>query len=154
MKKALSLILAFVLCFGLCACSRTPKIDWAAAVDNAEQVIEQAAKKAKTDILISCRMNEENTTLIVRGKLSTYWQGAIDAAKKDTSIPSWLREGVIENLEKEQLREDAKAKEFFLDLVNSEVSEQVLACFENANIVIIYQYEDINGRSTSREYYE
>lgn len=152
MKRVIYLILVFALCLGLCACA--PKTDWAAAVDKAEQILEKAAENSQTDILISCSMNEENTTLIVRGKLSTYWQGAIDAAKKDTSIPSWLREGVIEELEKEQLQEDASAKEFFLDLVYSKVSEQVQDCFENANIVIIYQYVDINGRSTSREYYE
>ena len=152
MKKVISFILLFVLCLSLCACSRAPKIDWAAAVNNAEHVIEQAAKNSKTDILISCRMNEENTTLIVRGKLSTYYQGTIDAVKKDTSIPSWLKEGLIEEYENKQLQEEEKAKEFFLDLVNSEVSEQVLACFENVDIVIIYQYVDINDKSTSREY--
>ncbi|MBQ3529601.1 MAG: hypothetical protein IJA47_03815 [Oscillospiraceae bacterium] len=152
MRRVIYLILVFALCLGLCACA--PKTDWATAVDKAEQILEKAAENSQADILISCRMNEKNTTLIVGGKLSTYLQGAIDAAKKDASIPSWLKEGVIEELKNEQLQEDASAKEFFLDLAYSEISEQVQACFENANIVIIYQYEDINGLSTSREYDE
>ena len=149
MKKAISILMVLVMCFGLCACGSS--VDLTEASNKAKEILDKAAKDSKTDIMVSCRMNEESKEFVVRGRLSTYYQGVIDSTKNDSSMPSWLRESVLEELEEQQLREDEKAKEYFLKLINGETAKQIKACFENANVKIVFRYEDVKGRITENE---
>ena len=150
MKKAISLLLVFVICLSMCACSQEKAI--AKAMDKAGEILNKAVENSQTDLVVSWSLDEKNATVTICGELSPTLQNLIDAAKRNTSIASWLRDGMIERYKEEQISADSKAQAFFWSLMTSETAEQIQACFGNLHIKIIYEYEDINNHSTSKVY--